>query len=421
MNNMRKVYIYQIGCGTFGKYGFEKLLQLSKKYDFVEFEGIVEINSERREFVKKKAEEYIAKLKIFDHTFEMYQNAFKLREKGNIFVYDAGPSELHYSHLLKSMKFGFWYLTEKPLALTKEEFEQELKLPKKWNCDFIEEENEAVLTAINYLKTNKLNINSIEIFRESSIGLQKILGNSIRIGVEGGCLLDKLCHEIYVFSFLNACGQKIKNIVLNKTKAEYLMIESLNKNNFLDIFGRVRNQITEEIATAQCIVEGIAKTGKEEIPFKLHSSWLGASEMGERISNKLKKLTNYEFVRKKQEERMEIPYEDLRLFVINCDTIVLYGDMKDKKLFVERYGKIEEIKLLKFKEDQLYRILERYVLVTAGKEKVKNMKNIKFIMNLIFDAEEKIQKNLRNKNKLREIRKTKNRVKEIINEFSITK
>ncbi len=409
---MQKVHIYQIGCGTFGKYGFEKLLQLSKKYDFVEFEGIVEVNSERREFAKKKAKEYSIKLKIFDHTFDVYQDASKLRKK--VFIYDAGPSELHYSHLIKSLKFGFWHFTEKPPAFTKEEFEVELKLSKKWGCDFIEEENETVLTALDYLKQNKLKIDSIEIYRESSVGLQKILGNSIRTGVEGGCLLDKSCHDIYVFSFLSVCGQKIKNVMLNKAKADYLMIDSLNKDNFLDIFGHPKNQITEGIATAQGIVEGIAKTGEEEIPFKFYSSWIGVSKEGLKVSNNLKKITKYEFIRKKQIEGMEIPYEDLRLFVIDCDTIVLYGDMKDKKLFVERDGKIKELKLLKFKEDQLYRMLEKYVLVAAGKEKLNNLENMKFIMNLIFDAEEKIQKSLRNKNKLEEIRKTKNRVKEII-------
>jgi len=276
---MKKVYVYQIGCGTFGKFGFEKLLQLSKKYDFVEFKGIAEINPERREFIKKKAEEYKTKFKIFDHTFEMYQKALDLRDKGKIMIYDPSPSELHYSHLLKSMKFGFWHLTEKPPALTKEEFEQELKFPKKWECDFIEEENEVVLTAIDYLKRNKLKIKSIEIFRESSIGLQKILrGAFVREGIKGGCLLDKSIHEVYMFSFLNACKQEIKNIKLTKAITNYLMIESLNKNNFLDIFGRVENEISKDIATAESIIEGILETKKSKIPFKLHSSWLGVSE-----------------------------------------------------------------------------------------------------------------------------------------------
>ena len=96
---------------------------------------------------------------------------------------------------------------------------------------------------------------------------------------------------------------------------------------------------------------------------------------------------------------MEIPYEDLRLFIIDCDSIVLYGDMKDKKLFVERAGKIKEIKLLKFKEDPLYRMLEKHILAAAMKEKLNNLKNMKFIMNLIFDVEEKIRKSLRNKDK----------------------
>ncbi len=414
---MQKVYVYQIGCGTFGKHGFEKLLQLSKKYDFVEFAGITEINPERREFIKKKAE-YKSKLKIFDHTFDMYQEALKLKDKGKIMIYDVGPSELHYSHLSKSMKFGFWHFAEKPPALTREEFEQELKLPKKWNCDFIEEENEVVLTAINYLKRNKLKIKSIEVFRESSIGLQKILGTFTREAVKGGCLLDKSTNEIYIFSFLNACKQEIKNIKPTKARADYLMIESLNKENFLDIFGQIKNEISEETATAENIVGGLLETKKSKIPFKLHSSWLGVSEEGKKISNKLKKLTNYEFVRKKQEKGMEIPYEDFRLFILNCGSVTLYGEMKNRKLFVERDKKIGEVKLLNLEEDQLYRILEKSVFkVLKGEE--TNLENMKNIVRIIFDRKEKIWKSLRNKDKLKEVEKTKGIINERIK--SITK
>jgi hypothetical protein len=328
-------------------------------------------------------------------------------------IYDVGPSELHYSHLLKSMKFGFWHLTEKPPALTKEEFEVELKLPKKWNCNFIEEENEVILTAINYLKRNKLKIKSIEIFRESSIGLQKILGTFAREAIKGGCLLDKSIHEIYIFSFLNACKQGIKNIKLTKTRVDYLMIESLNKNNFLDIFGQVKNEISKDIATAESIVGGILETKKSKIPFKLYSSWLGVSEEGKRISSKLKKLTNYEFVRRKQEKGMEIPYEDFRLFILNCGSVSLYGEMKNKKLFVEKNGKIEEIKLLNLEEDQLYRILEKSVFkVSRGEEtRLENMKNI---MKIIFDSKENIWEDLRNKDNAKEIERTKNIIKKKI-------
>jgi len=419
---MKKVYVYQIGCGFFGKFGFEKLLQLSKKHYFVEFNGIAEINPERRKFIKKKAEEYKTKLKIFDHTFEMYKEAYqksmRLKDKNKIMIYDTSPSELHYSHLLKSMKFGFWHLTEKPPALTKEEFEQELKFPKKWGCDFIEEENEVVLTAIDYLKRNKLKIKSIEIFRESSIGLQKILrGAFAREGIKGGCLLDKSIHEIYMFSFLNACKQEIKNIKLTKARANYLMIESLNKNNFLDIFGQLKKEISKDIATAESIVEGILETKKSKIPFKLHSSWLGISEEGKKISNKLKKLTNYEFVRKKQEEGMKLPYEDFRLFILNCDSVILYGEMKNKKLFVEKNKRIKEIQLLYLKEDALYRMLEKFIFKIL-KVKETNLENMRNIMKIIFDSKEKIWEDLRNKGNVKEIERTKNIVRKRIEELS---
>lgn len=406
---MKKVYIYQIGCGTFGQIGFERLLQLSKRYDFVEFRGIAEINPERREFARNKAKKYGFDIKVFDHTFEMYQDALCLKKKGNIFIYDVSPSVLHYSHLLKSMKFGFWHLTEKPPALTKEEFKVELKLPKKWNCEFIEEENEAVLTAINYIKRNNLKIKSLKIFRESSIGLQKILGTNRR-SVGGDSILDKSIHETYILLFLEASKQRAKDIKLTKVKINYLMIDSLNNNEFLNIFGEKQKELTKDIAVAEGIIEGFIKTDKK-IPFKLYSSWLGISEKGRKINKELKKLTNYDFIIKKRVEGMKIPYEDFRVFIIECCSAILYGEMKNKKLFVKRNGKIRKLKLINLEEDQLYRVLKNFIFAVK-REKPISLENRNKFLKIIFESREKISIGKRKKS--RELRKTRTRVRDYV-------
>ncbi|MBN2095448.1 MAG: hypothetical protein JW727_05350, partial [Candidatus Aenigmarchaeota archaeon] len=144
----RIVEIYMIGYGVNGKWAFQEIVKLCKTNDFIIFRGLAEINPDTRRQAAAEAEAHGINLQIFDHTLDMYQSASL--SKNLIMVYDCGPSQLHYSHLIKSAHFGFWHFTEKPPAIKRHDFEKEAEYTK-WYCDVLEEENEAVLTAMEYL------------------------------------------------------------------------------------------------------------------------------------------------------------------------------------------------------------------------------------------------------------------------------
>ena len=398
--NMKDVLVYQIGCGTFGRHGLRKFFELEKDLNVnLKVEGVCDVDSSARKLAERIAGEFGRRIKTFAYTYDMYRDAYEKQKEGHaILIYDASPSHLHASHFIKSMHHNFFHIAEKPLAMTKEEFTQVKMASKTYQkpilCDFIESENEVVLTAINYLEQHKSSIKSIEIFRECSIGIQKILHPEHRLAVTGGDILDKLCHEIYLFDFVEANRSRVIDVKVLDASARYLMINSLTDEHFLDIYGAKTEKISAEnplTATAQSKIKCAAYlSSREKVPIILHSSWFGVSEEGKRISELIKKGTGKCVIEKKAiTDAHRFYYENLRLFVVACDDFALYGDMKNKRLIVNRRGKWEEIELLKFEGDQLYRILKNAVLVAAGIEKPKiKMHHIDLIHRIVFGGME---------------------------------
>jgi len=399
----QKIEIYQIGYGAFGRKGFEKIIELAKENEFLEFRGLAEINPDRRSHAAKLAKGEGMDIEIFSHTLELYQKASKSRNK--VLIYDSGPTELHSSHILKSCHFGFWHLSEKPPCLTKPDFER-ISKAKGWLCNTIEEENEVVLAARKYLKTNDLEIKSIRAFRESSFGIHKVLGGCKRPAITGGCLLDKASHEKYIFSLIKATGEHATSVNITKAKGKYLMIESYYKDSFIDIYGHPSKKITKRTATAQSCFGGIIQTDKKKIPFSISVGWVGASKEGKKLGEMIKEKTGYEILKEKQISCVTTPYSDLRLFILDCGDLKLYGELKEKRLFSESEGVFREISIPNLKRDQLYRVLENAALLARGGI-APDTEDLSFIMNAIFDAREIIEIDLEERTPEDELKKTK--------------
>lgn len=421
------ICVYQIGFGTFGKNGFEKLLHMSRNIKNIQMEvcGIADISEEARKKARLLAEKYGIEIKIYAHTLDMYKDAIEKKKSGSrVLIYDAGPSNFHESHIMKSILNGFFHITEKPPAMTESEYDEEKKLSRKykieWFCDFIEEENEAVLTAIDYIKKSKLKIRSIDIFRESSVGVSQILSGSrgYRSAVAGGDILDKCSHEIYLFKLIESTGQKIKNLDVKESGSDFLMIGDIGKKSFVNIYGEKRDFISLNdpmTASGQSHINlSILLKGNKKIPVNIRTSWLGISEQGKRITENLKKHINAEFVEKKEEEieGHRFYFENLRLFVIKCDKRTeIYGDMKNKRIFVRKSGKYLELKMLKKEKDALYRMLESSVLATAGKKKFEiSHEDVDMIMKIVFSGLRVAIKKKIKCNSEKEFEKTRNYV-----------
>ncbi|MFB6147857.1 MAG: Gfo/Idh/MocA family oxidoreductase, partial [Candidatus Nanohaloarchaea archaeon] len=169
--------IYQIGLGSFGRYGFEKLVEMHNYLEevHVELVGVADKDFERLEAAEKFAERNDIELETFTTDRELYDAAKE--EEGDVMIYDAGPSEAHSSHIHRSLENGFFHLAEKPPSLDREGHMKEKQLAKDsdvfYKVDFIERESPVVRAAIDILEGE--DIDSIKVFRESSAGVQKAL------------------------------------------------------------------------------------------------------------------------------------------------------------------------------------------------------------------------------------------------------
>jgi spermidine/putrescine-binding protein len=81
---MAELKVYQIGVGSFGQYGFQKLLKIHNHLESVdvEFAGFAEPDTKREAVAQKFAESEGIKVEHFKTTDEMYQSASKQKEGG---------------------------------------------------------------------------------------------------------------------------------------------------------------------------------------------------------------------------------------------------------------------------------------------------------------------------------------------------
>ena len=378
---MKEVKVFQIGLGSFGRHGFEKFVEMEKHYKDVDVElyGVSDSDFEKLDNAEKFAESQGLEIETFNSVEKIYREAEKQNSQDTkILIYDAGPTELHAEHIFRSLRNNFFHLAEKPPSMTREDHIKEKKLmldnDVRFTVDFIERESPVVKKALEL--TEGKNIESIEAFRESSIGIQKMLQPVERMGVKGGAVLDKMSHEAYIMDFADV-GE------LESIEKNFYMPFDVGSDSFMNIRSGKASKIDEETAAGACTAR---ISGNTDII--LHSSWLGVSERARTLGEELEELTGLNPVESDFRVLGEEGFldEECRFFVLKGEK-ELFGDMLHKKLFNLETG--EEIELKSTLHDQLYRVLESSVRCAAGLENnVLTEEEIDQYMNLIFDISE---------------------------------
>lgn len=378
---MKQVKVFQIGLGSFGRHGFEKFVEMEKHYKDVDVElyGVSDSDFEKLDNAEKFVESQGLEIETFNSVEKIYREAEKQNSQDTkILIYDAGPTELHAEHIFRSLRNNFFHLAEKPPSMTREDHIKEKKLmldnDVRFTVDFIERESPVVKKALEL--TEGKNIESIEAFRESSIGIQKMLQPVERMGVKGGAVLDKMSHEAYIMDFTDV-GE------LESIEKNFYMPFDVGSDSFMNIRSGKASKIDEETAAGTCTAR---ISGNTDVI--LHSSWLGVSERARTLGEELEELTGLNPVESDFRVLGEEGFldEECRFFVLKGKK-ELFGDMLHKKLFNLETG--EEIELKSTLHDQLYRVLESSVRCAAGLENnALSEEEIDQYMNLIFDISE---------------------------------
>ncbi len=378
--------VYHIGLGSFGRYGFEKLLDLQKHFDEVDVKvkAVCDSDPERLEKAKKFAETQGVEIQTFEKVENMYYKAEKDR---NVMVYDAGPTDRHAENIYLSMQYGFFHLSEKPPSVKREQHLKEKRLAERnnamWKADFIERENPVVKKAVELVKDQQ--IDRIKIFRESSVGIEKMLNPVKRRGVKGGDILDKMVHEAYVLDLLESSSHKT-DLKLIEADTSHFMPWRPGSEKLMSIEGGYEKEINYNTSTGQTHAR-FRSSGTE---IELNSSWLGLSQKFMHENQKIREKTGVDFFKREYTTTGNSAYvdEEARMFIIEGERS-LVGDMLHKKLYDLETG--EEINLDYYLHDQLYRVLRDAVLRATGiQSNTPNSKDIDIFMNAIFDVKESV-------------------------------
>lgn len=382
---MADLYIYQIGLGSFGQYGFEKFLGMEENLEEADIvlKGVCDEDRDRLGNALDFASSNGKDLKGFTEVERMYEEASK--EDGKVLIYDAGPTEFHSDNIVRSLRHGFYHLAEKPPSLTREDYLEEKQMMEKrdifWKVDFIERQNPVVRKSLDLLEGEM--IENIKVFRESSVGIQKLVNPVERSGVLGGDILDKMFHEIFVLDFLKKADEET-DLKLLESSSDYLMPYRVHSDSLMNIYGSKSDSISSETATAM----SSAHIESGSVDIKLHSSWLGVSDKSRTLGKMFESLIEHNPIVSdvKKEQDQAFVDEEARFFVLE-GSIDLLGDMLNKRLFNLDSG--EEIDIDNFIQDQLYLVLEKAILDAVEERNLNvEMEETSSFSDMIFDIKD---------------------------------
>ncbi|MFB6100612.1 MAG: hypothetical protein ABEK16_05050 [Candidatus Nanohalobium sp.] len=374
------VHVFQIGCQDIGRLGFEKFLEFEDYFPVdVVFEGVHCKDFEAEERAEKFAETLEKDIEFYDGIDELYQAAQEV--EGEVLIYDAGPPQLHSRNIAESLSHDFHHLTEKPPSVTRDEHISERKLASRskvnYKVDFIERENPVVQKMEELVKDEK--VERIEVFRESSFGIQKVLQPVDFAHVKGGAVLDKMSNDIYVLDIL---GDEFE---FEETDIDFLMPENLGGEKVLRTDGSGSREIDENIAIGKC--KGVFSSGDTRV--ELNASWLGLSDEARVQNQEVREKFDAEVLKSEHREIDGKGFQDeeCRFLVVEGERRVL-GDLMNQRIY-DLENK-EELEVPEFPRDQLYRVLEKAVLDAAGIENYEvDEEEVDSFMNGLFDIQDR--------------------------------
>lgn len=399
--------VYQIGLHGVGRYGFERLVELSKNFSHIDVElvAVYDRDYEKLEMAESFADVNSIEIDTFQSINDLYEQAS--HEEDKVMIYDAGTVDSRSEHIFRSMRNNFFHLAEKPPSMTREQHLQEKKLAEDselmWKVDFIERENPVMRKALEMVEGK--NIERIKIFRQSSVGAEKIMDPEINLNVKGGDILDKMINEVFCLDFVEKAENGSLELDIQNANTEYYLPEDLGSENLMSVHGS-RTEKLEDAASAQ--TEAEFKAGDIEI--ELNSSWLGLTRDCMVQAQEISKKTGNQVFKRRFSKMGEKAYmnEEASFFVIEGE-VNLVGDLMNRKLFDLDTG--EQIETDNYLHDQLYRVLENAVKVAAGEsEKDISEKETDIFMNALFDVKE----NLSGQSVLKEASKGSEKLKTLI-------
>jgi len=375
-----EVKVYQIGVGSFGRYGFEKLLDMHNhlKEADMELAGVCDKDPDHLEAAEKFAEANDVEVKSFRDTEEMYSHAED--QDCSVMIYDAGSTSTHPTHIYESMQRGFFHIAEKPPSMTREQHRKEKKLAEDhgvmWKVDFIERESPVTQKAVELVKDKK--IDNLKAFRESSAGIQKMLEPAKRSEVQGGDILDKTIHEIYLLDILEASkgdyGTSLEDV------QAFFMPKTQSSDSMMNIYGSKTRKI-EDAATARTS----ATLSSGDTSVEINTSWIGLSNDSKDIEARY----NLDLMESSYTGAGDKAFldEECRFFVVEGE-VNLLGDLLHGRLYDLDSG--DEVETPDLLHDQLYRVLKNGVLNAADKrdDKVSEKETEEFI-DTLFDIRDK--------------------------------
>ena len=353
---MTEVKVYQIGLGSFGRYGFEKFVDMHNhlKEADIELAGVCDKDPERLEDAEKFAEANEVEIESFRDTDEMYSHAEG--QDCSVMIYDAGSTSTHPTHIYESMQRGFFHLAEKPPSMTREQHIKEKKLAEKhgvmWKVDFIERESPVTRKAVKIVDGKK--IDNLKAFRESSAGIQKMLEPAKRSGVKGGDILDKMIHEVYLLDLLEASKGDYSTEL--EAADSFFMPKTQSSDSMMNIYGSKTRNI-DEAATARTSVT----LSSDDTSIEINTSWIGLSNDSREVGAEYGlDLVESDYTAAGGKAFLD---EECRFFVVEGE-VNLVGDLLHGRLHDLDTG--EEVETPDLLHDQLYRVLKKGVLNAAG-------------------------------------------------------
>ena len=376
------VHIFQIGCRGFGRYGFEKLVDKERFFpDNVVFEAVCEKDFEHSENAEKFAEATGTEVDFYDSVDKLYEQAQSV--DGTVLIYDAGPVKRHANHIQRSLSNDFYHLAEKPPSISREEHIKERKLAAKhsvhFKVDFLERENPAFKKAKEILEDTE--ISSIEVFKQSSTGIQRMLQRVEKAHVNEGCTLDEMLHDIYIMDLAN-----LQNLEVESVEDAIFMPKEIGSESFLRIDGGMSASVSKENSLAQVS----AKIRSDRASIELNSSWIGLTKSAKLWSQKVEKRFDASLTRSEYREIDGESFLDqgTHFFVVEGNRNILC-DLMNSKLYDLEHEK--EIDVDVYPRDQLYRVLEKAVVDAAGGSvEEPEEEKLDSYMNMLFDIQEEV-------------------------------
>lgn len=285
-------------------------------------------------------------------------------------IYDATPTNRHQRHIEtilfllekdEARKDKIFYFGEKPLLLDEDQL---ISLPPKseitiW-CNFIELYSPAFLAVKKFFKENRhCFIKKIRFWRVSTIGLEKVF-SSIRPGVIGGSLEDKMIHDIALASGIISQGSNkttktfdLKDAMIHSFMPASVFSIAGNLPLFMAVNGQATNDLEEcgkwPVGTGELIPADASfilkmKTETENntpIDIDFYSSWVGLSDFpGLRILlKKFSEETKHSKLNWINKTKKQIPIDklnDITYSIEEARVCLIQGEVEDEES--ERFG-----------------------------------------------------------------------------------